>query len=270
MESPISGGVAVITGAASGIGRALAAALAARGCALALVDRDTAGLAQTAAACGAVRVSQHALDVGDEAALAALPAAVLAEHGRVTLLINNAGVALVGSFAELTLEEFRWLLQINLWAVVALTKAFLPELARQPRAQIVNISSIFGIVAPPGNSAYVTAKFAVRGFSEALRHELDGTNVAVLVVHPGGVATKIGTDARVAAAVNPRLAADGKVQFNKTLRLSPDIAAARILRAVDRRERRVLVGGDAVLLDLLARLLPERYWQLMARLFPLS
>jgi short-subunit dehydrogenase len=168
----LDGGVAVLTGAASGIGRATALALAGRGCHLALVDRDAEGLVETARRITArrVRVSQHVLDVTDDDAVLALPEAVLTEHGRVTILINNAGVSLVGRFEEVTMAEFRWLIEINFLAVVVLTKVFLPILLQQKKAQIVNISSLFGIIAPAEQTAYVAAKFAVRGFSESLRH----------------------------------------------------------------------------------------------------
>ncbi|HEV2130542.1 MAG TPA: SDR family NAD(P)-dependent oxidoreductase, partial [Longimicrobiaceae bacterium] len=198
MKLVLQEGVAVVTGAASGIGRAMALALAARGCHLALVDRNAESLEETArqAEERGVRVSWHPLDVTDGDAISALPGAVLAQHGRVTILLNNAGVTLIGRFEEVTLEEFRWLLEVNFFAVVALTGAFLPILLRQEQAQIVNVSSLFGIIAPAEQTAYSASKFAVRGFSEALRHELEGSPVGVTVVHPGGVRTAIATSAR--------------------------------------------------------------------------
>ena len=174
MSLPLRGGVAVVTGAA-------------RGCGLALADVDAAGLSGVAerARRRGVAVSEHRLDVADEGAVAAFPAAVLAEHGRVRVLVNNAGVALGGRFEQTDPADFEWLFSINFWGVVRMTRAFLPVLRREPgAAQIVNLSSVFGIVAPPGQAAYAASKFAVRGFSEALRHELEaeGAKVGVTVV----------------------------------------------------------------------------------------
>src|SRR6266850_2422762 len=166
-------GVAVVTGAGSGIGRGLARQLAAAGSALALADIDEAGLQQTAASLSerGVQLSTHIVDVSDESAMQGFARDVVAQHGRVTLLINNAGVALHGRFEEISLDDFRWLMGINFWGVVHGVKYFLPLLKKEPRAQIVNISSVFGIVAPAGQSAYSASKFAVRGFTEALRDE---------------------------------------------------------------------------------------------------
>ena len=202
----LAGTVAVVTGAASGIGRALALRLAQEGCMLALGDVDAAGLAESAAAIRkiGVRVSTHQVDVSDAAAMEAFRDAVLREHERVALLVNNAGVAMIGSAAELSLDDIAWLMGINFWGVVHGVKLFLPVLQQQYDAHIVNLSSIFGIVAPPGQAAYAASKFAVRGFSEALRHELaiTGSTVKVSVVHPGGIATPIAANARAAAGVS--------------------------------------------------------------------
>src|ERR1700721_1570599 len=177
----LRGGVAVVTGAGSGIRRALAQQLAAAGSALAIADIDEKGLAETAALLPAkqVALSTHILDVSDEAAVRSLAEDVVARHGRVTLLINNAGVALHGTFEEISLDDLRWLMGINFWGVVYGVKYFLPILKQQPRAQIVNLSSVFGIIAPTGQSAYSASKFAVRGFTEVVRHELEGTSVSV-------------------------------------------------------------------------------------------
>ena len=262
-------GVAVLTGAASGIGAALAINLARRGMHLALVDLNPAGLEQTAALardCG-VKVSTHAMDVADRAAVAALPAAVLAVHGRVTALVNNAGVAVGGLFQDVDAEDFDWLMAINFGATVGLTRAFLPVLARESAAQIVNVSSIFGIIAPPGQTAYCASKFAVRGFSESLRHELEanGSPVGVTIVHPGGVRTAIASSARV-----PRGLAAAEVQrerkkFGALLALAPDKAAEIIAVAIARRDPRVLVGSDAKGAALVQRLFPVTYWKHVAR-----
>ncbi|HEX6858582.1 MAG TPA: SDR family NAD(P)-dependent oxidoreductase [Caulobacteraceae bacterium] len=261
----VKGGVAVVTGAASGIGAALAAQLAAKGCDLALADRNGEPLKLVAAEARGygVKVTEHVLDVADKKQLAAFVKAVLAEHGRVTLLINNAGVALMGRFDQLQLEEFEWLMDINFWGPVRLTHAFLPTLLAQPAAHIVNVSSIFGIVSPPGQTAYVASKFGVRGFSESLRHELDGTGVGLTVVHPGGVRTGISSSARIAGAVDPELGKEATAAFNKMLRTSPQKAAEVILRAVERRQPRVLIGPDASGAETVQRLAPGRYWSLM-------
>src|SRR5277367_5308675 len=194
----LSDGVAVVTGAGSGIGRALAQQLSAAGSALALADLDEKGLAETAASLTnkGVRVSTHAVDVSDEIRVKNFSEEVLARHGRVTLLINNAGVALGGTFEEISLDDFRWLMGINFWGTVYGVRYFLPILKKEPRAHIANLSSVFGIIAPAGQSAYSTSKFAVRGFTEALRHELAGSNVRVSPVHPGGIKTPIAVHAR--------------------------------------------------------------------------
>ena len=169
MAFPLRGSTAVITGAAGGIGAALAANLAGRGTHLALADRNADGLARVAEAARAqgVRVSEHALDVADRAALEALPEAVLAEHGSVQVLVNNAGVALAGNVADVSLADIEWLFDINFWAPVRLTRAFMFALNQETAAHIVQISSLFGIIAPPGQAAYCASKFALRGFSKS-------------------------------------------------------------------------------------------------------
>jgi short-subunit dehydrogenase len=265
----LRGGVAVVTGAASGIGAALAASLARRGMALALVDLDADGLARTAAAARALgaKVSTHLLDVADAAGTAALPDAVLAGHGRVTLLVNNAGVALGGLFEQVAAEDFDWLMSINFGATVRLTRAFLPLLARAPAAQVVNVSSIFGIIAPPGQTAYAASKFAVRGFSESLRHELEMTNspVGVTIVHPGGVRTSIADNARLSKRLDPGDVARERANWRGLLALSPEEAAECIARGIERRAPRVIVGNDAKGAALLQRLFPVSYWKHAAR-----
>ncbi len=262
-------GVAVLTGAASGIGAALAVKLAHRGMHLALVDLDPVGLEQTAAQARAVgaRVSTHVLDVADAVATAALPAAVLAQHGRVTALVNNAGVAVGGLFKDVDVEDFDWLMSINFGAVVRLTRAFLPLLANEGAAQIVNVSSIFGIIAPPGQTAYCASKFAVRGFSESLRHELEagGSPVGVTIVHPGGVRTAIASRARVPRGLGAEEIERERINFGKLLALDPASAAEQIAVAIERRAPRVLVGKDARAAALVQRLFPVTYWKHVAR-----
>ena len=267
MAFPIKGGVAVITGAASGIGAALAANLARRGMNLALADRNAEGLAAaavTARAAGII-VSEHVLDVADQEALAALPDAVLAAHGRVTLLVNNAGVALIGNFDQVSPADFAWVMDINFWAPVRLTRAFLYALHREQAAHIVNISSIFGIVGPPGNAAYAASKFAVRGFSESLRHELAGTNVSLTVVHPGGIKTDIANTARLSQGIDPQEARAATTEFNKMLKTLPADAAEQIVQAVIKRSGRLLIGRDARMIDRIQRLFPATYWKYVVR-----
>jgi short-subunit dehydrogenase len=264
---PLRASVVVLTGAASGIGAALAANLAGRGANLALADRNAAGLAKVAAVARAhsVQVSEHVLDVADRDALAALPDAVLAAHGKANVLVNNAGVSLAGNFSDVTLADFEWLMDINFWGPVRLTKAFLGVLAREPTAHIVNISSLFGIIAPPGNAAYSASKFGVRGFSEALRHELQGSKISLTVVHPGGVRTEIANSARIPQSIDPALARAGIQEFNKLLRTPPEVAAELIAQAILDRAPRLLIGGDARMAERIQRLFPVKYWSIMNR-----
>ncbi|EYB69486.1 hypothetical protein DEIPH_ctg005orf0049 [Deinococcus phoenicis] len=262
-----AGGTAVLTGAASGIGRALATGLAARGSHLALIDRDEAGLDTVAAELRplhpALRISVHPFDLGRTAEIPALADAVLRAHPRVTLLVNNAGVALGGTFEQLTLDEFEWVMAINFRAVVALTKAFLPALRSSLDSQLVNVSSLFGLIGPAGQSAYSSSKFAVRGFTEVLRHELTPQGIGVTTVFPGGVRTNIARNARVGAGVSTAQTQAGQREFERLLRLDPARAAAIILHGVERRRPHVLVGNDARLLDLLARLVPSSYGRIL-------
>jgi NADP-dependent 3-hydroxy acid dehydrogenase YdfG len=264
----LRGRVAVVTGAGGGIGRAIAIALAQRGCHLALVDIDAAGLAEAVRASEAlgVRAASHCMDVTDRAAVAALPEAVRAAHGRVDLLVNNAGVALGGTFEQLGADDFDWLMAINFDAVVRMTRAFLPLLSTSDDARIVNVSSIYGIVSPAGQTAYSASKFAVRGFSNALRHELEDTRVGVTIVHPGGVATAIARSARVPASIDAEEIARRRAAADRKLRMPPARAGEIIVRAIERRRARVLVGADAVVVALLERLMPVGYWRVLRRL----
>ena len=255
--------VAVVTGAGSGIGRALAKRLAAEGIAgLAIADVNREGLEETASMLGDKKVSQHFVDVSDREAMHAFVDAVIGEHGRVTHVINNAGVALGGTLREVTLDEIEWLMSINFWGVVHGTKLFMPHLEKEQSAHIVNISSLFGFVAPPGQTAYCASKFAVRGFTEAVRHELEGTNIAVSSVHPGGVRTNIANSARIAAntehtaeEIERRLK-----RMNRNLSTTtPDRAAEIIIKGIKKRSPRIIVGPDAQLLSWIQRLFPKRY-----------
>ncbi len=264
---------AVLTGATSGIGKALAHTLAARGCHLALVDCDAARLAVTAqeVSRSGPRVSQHVLDLTDGEGIRSLPVAVLQAHPQVTLLINNAGVAVGGSFEQVSEADFDWLMSINFGAVVRMTRAFLPLLRSGGQAaRVVNVSSLFGLVSPPGQAAYSASKFAVRGFSNALRHELRGSNVGVTVVHPGGVATAIAANARVAEGIAAAELAQRKQEMARLLRMPPDRAAETIVCGIERDRARVLVGGDAWFGALLERLMPVSHWAVLERLIAAS
>src|SRR6266403_2458815 len=264
----LSTGVAVVTGAGSGIGRALAQQLATAGSALALADIDEKGLAETAQSLEkkTALVTTHVLDVADEEGVRSFAEDVSKRHERVTLLINNAGVAMEGTFEEISLDDFRWLMNINFWGTVYGVKYFLPLLRREERAHIVNLSSVFGLIAPPGQPAYSASKFAVRGFTECLRHELAGTSVHVSCVHPGGIKTAIARRARVGASVKRTGLEEKAARFEKLFRTSPEVAAARILRGVERREPRILIGSDAYKIDILQRLRPASYWKALARM----
>ncbi len=263
------GGTALVTGAASGIGAALAAGLAARGSHLELLDRDEEGLAAVADTLRSVhpgvRVVARAVDLRDRAATAETLQPLLAGSPRPSLVVNNAGVALAGRFEEQSLEDVDWLLDVNLRATVAVAHHLLPALLAAPGSHLVNLSSVFGLVAPPGQVAYATSKFAVRGFSDALGAELAG-RVGLTCVHPGGVATAIARGARIGAGTDPAAAAREAASFERFLSIPPERAAAAILRGVERRSARVLVGAAATLPDLAARLAPTGHRALLERL----
>jgi short-subunit dehydrogenase len=267
----IRGSAAAVTGAAGGIGRALALELAARGCDLALADRDEAGL-QTLAAeitkTQARKVTVHGVDVAQPEQIAAFAQAATAAHPGLNIVINNAGVALMGTFAEVEQAQMEWLININFWGVVHGTRAFLPHLARQREAHIVNLSSIFGIIAPPGQTAYAAAKFAVRGFSESLRHELAMANspVKLSVVHPGGVATNIVRNSRTGTGVTDNARRAQSIErFDAVAKTTPQAAAIRIITGIEKNQPRILIGNDARSMDLLQRFRPATYWAVLAR-----
>ncbi len=261
-----AGKVAIVTGAASGIGRAIAIALGTRGCTLALADINETGLDETARLTGSARrTTRHHLDLANAQAIAAFPAAIQGAHGRADILVNNAGVALGGSFAQISEQDFDWLIDINFKGVVRMTRAFLPMLKASDQAQLVNISSIYGLIAPPGQTAYSASKFAVRGFSEALRKELlkEKSTVGVTVVHPGGISTNIARSARIAASVPEAQRAAASARIEKALKMPPDRAGKIIVDAIARRQPRVLVGSDAKFAALIERLMPVSYWSLL-------
>jgi NAD(P)-dependent dehydrogenase (short-subunit alcohol dehydrogenase family) len=266
----LDGRVAVITGAGSGIGRGIALAASRRGCALVLADVNEAGLAETAGMVRGVKVTTVRLDVTDRAATAALPHQVMADHGRVDLLVNNAGVAIGGTFEQVAEDDFDWLMEVNFHSVVRLTRAFLPHLKASDAARIVNVSSLFGLIAPPSQTAYCASKFAVRGFSESLRKELEeeGSSVGVTVVHPGGINTAIARNARLpklASTAEQQFAAAEQERYQKFLRMSPVKAGEIIVSAVESQRPRILVGGDAKIAGLVERLAPVGYWKILER-----
>ena len=255
-----SNSVAVITGAASGIGRALAVRLAAEKIAgIAIADVGEEGLRETAMmveALGAA-VSFHVTDVSDEA---------VERHGRVTHLINNAGVGLIGTFEQISIEDFRWLMGINFWGVVYGCKVFLPVLRQQDSGHIVNVSSVFGLIAPEEQTAYCSSKFAIRGFTESLRHELDGTKISVSSVHPGGIKTNIARNAKLGANTPDEWKQQGAAFFDKVARTSPEQAAEVIVAGIKAKEPRILIGKDAEMISLISRLFPRRYLSILERL----
>jgi short-subunit dehydrogenase len=264
-----AGGTAVVTGAASGIGEALAVRLAARGSNLVLVDRDKERLDVVAdgvrAAHPGLAVHTYVVDLSDDAATAEAAEALATGHPGTTLLINNAGVALGGRFDQVSLEDFDWVMAVNFRSVVRLTHAFLPTLKSHPGAHLVNVSSVFGIFAPAGQAAYSASKFAVRGFSEAVRHELAENRIGVTVVHPGGIKTRIAESARTGSGVSVEEYEQGRKQFAKLLTMPPETAAAQIMAAIEQRRPRLLIGWSAKVPDVLVRLMPGSYWRLIAR-----
>lgn len=261
--------VAVVTGAASGIGRALAQQLAAAGARMALADVNEAELQTTAQLVQASggHCTTHVVDVSNEQRMKDFVQEVLDAHGRANLVINNAGVALYGTVEQITTTDIAWLMGINFWGVVYGTKYFLPVLQQQPTAHLVNISSVFGLIGFPGQSAYNASKFAVRGFTEALRHELEDSTVRVSCVHPGGIKTNIARAARPCDNFDQSRLASEIANFDKVTRTTPAQAAARILRGIERNEPRILIGPDAWLMDRLQRWLPVRYWRVFRPLF---
>jgi NAD(P)-dependent dehydrogenase (short-subunit alcohol dehydrogenase family) len=249
------------------MGRCLAQQLAAKGSGLALADVNEKALAETVSLLGTTKgkVTEHIVNVADEARVKAFADEVRARHGRTTVLFNNAGVALLGNFEELSIEDIRWLMDINFWGVIYGTHYFLPLLEKEKRAHIVNTSSIFGLVGAVGQTAYCASKFAVRGFTESLRHEMEGTNIFVTSVHPGGIRTPIAKHARPGAKASSTLHGESVSRFDRVAITSPEDAAARILRGVEKCEGRVLIGGDCKTVDILQRLRPAGYWKTLAK-----
>jgi len=262
--------VAAITGAGSGIGQQLAVLLAKQGCHLSLSDVNEQGLAQTAelAKQSHVRVTTKKLDVADRDAMKEWAADTVQDHGSVNMIFNNAGVALGSTVEGASYEELEWIVNINFWGVVYGTKEFLPLIKKSGEGHVINISSLFGLTAQPTQSAYNATKFAVRGFTESLRQELDMENcgVSALCVHPGGIRTNIANAAKMndsirSLGMHPERSAKS---FNKLLRCPPEEAARQIIEAVQKDKRRLLIGNDAKAVDLMQRILPTGYQRVIA------
>lgn len=252
----------MVTGAGSGIGRATSELLASKGCNLALVDVNESGLAETASAIRRLgrTASAHVVDVRHDDAMAALPEAVIDVHGSCHILINNAGVTSAGAFEDESVDDLRWIIDINVWGVVNGCRAFLPHLRKEDEAHIVNLSSMVGLLGLPHNTAYSLTKGAVRAFSEGLRGELVETNVGVTTVFPGAIRTNITNSARGAKA--DLLAQMGRSKLAPVVMRPPSAVARRIVKAIERDRARAVVGPDAHLISLWSRVAPGRSTQL--------
>jgi NAD(P)-dependent dehydrogenase (short-subunit alcohol dehydrogenase family) len=267
MKSSLTNSVTLITGAASGIGRALAIQAAQKGTSVIATDVNTTGLAETAQLAGG-KLETHRLDVSDADAIVAFAQQIIPTlNNRRLILVNNAGVGLAsGPFSATSLEDFDWLLSINLFGVIRMTKAFLPYLL-QTGGHLVNVSSVFGFAGIQHQSAYCTAKFGVRGFTETLRMELMDTKVGVTCVHPGGIDTNIARASRIGQGgfVTEAMHKQGAVSFQKAAITTPDEAARQIWSGVERGKTRVVIGSDGRLLDRITRLFPTGYSRMIKK-----
>lgn len=261
----VTGATSVITGAAGGMGAEVARELASRGARIALVDRNADGLAAVAASLVGSGHTVHSIDLTDDEAVVALAAELAAVHPHVQSLITCAGSSMLGNIDQLTMAEMRWLMDVNLWGTVNITQALLPALRRSPAAHITHLVSIYGLAAPAGRIPYAMSKYAVRGFSEALRHELEGSTVTVGAIYPAGVKTGIILRGRYAAALDPAIAQRAAGAQAAMYHTDPGDAARRIVEATLRRRARTMVGREAGLVDVLVRALPTRYWSFMRR-----
>lgn len=261
----VRGATSVVTGAASGMGAEVARELARRGARLALLDRNEDGIAAVAATLPGAGHTTHPVDVRDDEAVGDAVAEVTRRHPRVQTLITCAGSSMLGSLDQLTMEEMRWLMDVNLWGTVNVTRALLPALRREPAAHITHLVSIYGLAAPAGRIPYAMSKYAVRGFSEALRHELEGSTVTVGAVYPAGVKTGIILHGRYAAALDPAIAQRAATAQARMYHTEPETAARRIVEATLTRRARTMVGREARLVDVLTRLTPVHYWGAMRR-----
>jgi short-subunit dehydrogenase len=262
--------VAAISGAGSGMGRALAKSLAAQGCHLALADIKQAGLEETAVLCRnyGIRVTTYVVDTSDKEAVYAFAEDTVRDHNEVHMIFNNAGVSLTDTVEHMSYKDFEWLMDINFWGVVYGTKAFLPYLQKAQEAHIINTSSIFGTIAVPSQSAYNASKFAVRGFTYALQMELSDSHVNVSCVQPGGVKTNIARDSRYVASDNSAPTREEFVaSFDTIANLTSEQAAEKILKGVKKNKVQILVGKDAQFAAIIERLLPVSYLKLVTRIF---
>ena len=265
-----AGGKAIVTGAASGIGEALARDLGSRGSALVLLDRDAAGLTRVGddlrSKHPGISVTTVTADLSDRAGADGIGEQLAARHPDTTLLINCAGVALGGTFDQVSLQDLNWLFDINFHAAVTLTHHLLPTLRRNPGSHVANVSSVYGLFAPPGQSAYASSKFALRGFTESLRAEAEAWNLGVTCVHPGGIKTAIASNARAGARLSSAEAQKSVEKINRSLTIAPSDAAEIILGGIERRKPRVLIGLSAKLPDVIVRIAPGTYMKLLRRL----
>lgn len=261
----VRGRTTVITGAAAGMGADVARQLAARGARIALLDRNADGLAAVATTLEGTGHTTHVIDLTDDDAVAAVVAEVEASHSRIQALVTCAGSSMLGDIDQVTMAEMRWLMDVNLWGTVNVTRALLPTLRREPAAHITHLVSIYGLAAPAGRIPYAMSKFAVRGFTESLRHELERSTITVGAVYPAGVKTGIILHGRYAAAIDPAVAQRAAAAQAKMYHTEPADAAARIVEATVRRRPRTMVGREARLVDVLARVTPTHYWAPMRR-----
>lgn len=261
----VKGATSVITGAASGMGAEVARSLARRGARLALVDRNGEGLAALATDLAGTGHTTHTVDLTDDAAVFALAQDIEAQHPQIQTLITCAGSSMLGDIDQLTMDEMRWLMDVNLWGTVNITKALLPALRRAREAHITHLVSIYGLAAPAGRIPYAMSKFAVRGFTESLRHELEGSRVTVGAIYPAGVKTGIILHGRFAAAIDPAVAQRAANAQAAMYHTEPTDAAERIVDATVRRRPRTMIGREARLVDILTRVTPTRYWAPMRR-----
>lgn len=255
----------MITGAASGMGAEVARELGRRGARLALVDRNADGLALLAAGLSGTGHTTHVVDLTDDAAVSALAAEIEASHPYVQTLVTCAGSSMLGNIDQLTMDEMRWLMDVNLWGTVNITQALLPALRREPAAHITHLVSIYGLAAPAGRIPYAMSKFAVRGFTESLRHELERSTVTVGAIYPAGVKTGIIGRGRFAAAIDPAVADRAAAAQAAMYHTEPADAAVRIVDATVHRRPRTMIGREARLVDMLARVTPTRYWAPMRK-----
>ncbi len=258
-----TGKIAVITGAGSGMGRALVQQLNREGCEVYFSDIKPDTLKETMDSLERADVPAHpkVLDVADREAMHAWADEVAQASGHIDIIVNNAGVALFSLVEDCDYDNLEWVMNINFWGVVHGTQAFLPLLRRSQQGHIVNTSSVFGLFSFPTQSAYNAAKFAVRGYTEALRHEMAGTSIHVCCVHPGGVRTNIAFDMR--GGDPSQTAQERSDEFQRLTRTSPESAAAQIIRAMEKRKKRLLIGWDAKIMDIVQRLFPVNYARIL-------